>query len=412
MKAPVDVTDYTATWPAALPGVKTTVRIGADGQLLFEDEGGGGGGAPGGDTSQVQFNDGGAFGGDPGLTFDKENDRLLVTRDAIGAGQSDAHGFALVNTTAAADGAQQYSPATRRRGSGWKTNAPAGSQTIDFRDFVQTIQGAAAPTGLLLHQVSLGGAAYADRFAVGTDGTIWGLAPSGGQCFRIGGGTGGAIASLTFPSFLVVEASDNGTRWKVQISGSALTDHSLFAQGGLFVMGGAGADSCVKVKAGTAATVYTAPGVYLDSTVYYDGDSFASKSAATGGVLRDFRYDGVETHTWGDKVTTTDATAATLWSETLGDNTVHVVEVLWVARRTDAAGRASGRRRVTVYRAGGGATITAGGAQVLGTDETDGAITIGSVLFDTSSNDLRVRATGAAGQSIAWRVHVLKVHAN
>lgn len=39
---------------------------------------GGGGGTPGGANTQVQYNDGGAFGGDAGLTFDETNDLLTV----------------------------------------------------------------------------------------------------------------------------------------------------------------------------------------------------------------------------------------------------------------------------------------------------------------------------------------------
>jgi len=38
--------------------------------------GGGGSGTPGGSTTQIQFNDGGAFGGDAGLTYDKSTDAL------------------------------------------------------------------------------------------------------------------------------------------------------------------------------------------------------------------------------------------------------------------------------------------------------------------------------------------------
>jgi len=38
----------------------------------------GGGGTPGGSDTQVQFNDGGSFGGDSGLTFDKTNNALTV----------------------------------------------------------------------------------------------------------------------------------------------------------------------------------------------------------------------------------------------------------------------------------------------------------------------------------------------
>ena len=43
--------------------------------------GGGGGGTPGGADTQVQFNDGGAFGGDAGLVYDKTTDKLTVGGD-------------------------------------------------------------------------------------------------------------------------------------------------------------------------------------------------------------------------------------------------------------------------------------------------------------------------------------------
>lgn len=43
--------------------------------------GGGGGGTPGGADTQVQFNDGGAFGGDAGLVYDKTTDKLSVGGD-------------------------------------------------------------------------------------------------------------------------------------------------------------------------------------------------------------------------------------------------------------------------------------------------------------------------------------------
>ena len=64
------------TWPNA---------DGSAGQVLITDGGGTlswstlSTGTPGGSTTQVQFNDAGAFGGDAGLTYDKTNDILTVT---------------------------------------------------------------------------------------------------------------------------------------------------------------------------------------------------------------------------------------------------------------------------------------------------------------------------------------------
>jgi len=49
------------------------------GTLTFASSGGGGSGTPGGSDTQVQFNDGGSFGGDAGLTFNKTTNDLTVT---------------------------------------------------------------------------------------------------------------------------------------------------------------------------------------------------------------------------------------------------------------------------------------------------------------------------------------------
>lgn len=185
------------------------------------------------------------------------------------------------------------------------------------------------------------------------------------------------------------------------------------ADGGVRPIQGAyfacGAAECHVVGSNGLGVEYGAQ-IKLDSPSHSTGgDSCASKSAATNGTLKQFTYDGVDTLVHGDKITTTDATATTAWSETLSDNTAHVVEALIVARRTDSAGRWSGRRRVTVYRAGGGATVE-GSVETLGTDISNGITP--TVTFDASSNDVRLRVTGESGKTISWRVHIQKVHAN
>jgi len=48
---------------------------------------GGGGGTPGGSDTQVQFNDGGAFGGDAGLTYDATNGSLSVGGKTVTASE-------------------------------------------------------------------------------------------------------------------------------------------------------------------------------------------------------------------------------------------------------------------------------------------------------------------------------------
>lgn len=134
--------------------------------------------------------------------------------------------------------------------------------------------------------------------------------------------------------------------------------------------------------------------------------TYFEKTAATNGELRGV-YNDVEFLNVADRVQTTDNTATTIWDETLGDNSVHVIEALVVGRRTDSAGRWSGMRRVTVYRAGGGATLD-GSVETIGTDVATNITP--TVTFDASSNDVRCRVTGEVGKTVQWRVFIRKVH--
>jgi len=106
-----------------------------------------------------------------GYVWDNEKKLLTLTKDGIGATQGD-YGLALVNTTDAAAGAQQYSPPIRWRGEGWKSDATAASQTVDFRAFVRPIQGATAAKGSLDFQVSINGGAYSNLMSLFSSGRV------------------------------------------------------------------------------------------------------------------------------------------------------------------------------------------------------------------------------------------------
>jgi hypothetical protein len=62
--------NYTLTFPAAAPVNGYYLQTDTNGILSWAAGGGGGGGSPGGSTTQVQYNNAGAFGGMPGFTFD------------------------------------------------------------------------------------------------------------------------------------------------------------------------------------------------------------------------------------------------------------------------------------------------------------------------------------------------------
>lgn len=195
--------------------------------------GGGGGGTPGGAPGDLQFNSAGVFGGFgdfnsgtgvltiPGdLLFATDNaddiGALAATRPRTGffgtsvvsplftgnltgnvtgssslnvlkagdtmtgtltnlqtaLGVTTANALLLANTTAAAAGAQQVSPALRWTGQGWKTNAVAASQAVDFRSYLLPVQGTASPTSRLVLESSINGAAFAELFSFKSNGQL------------------------------------------------------------------------------------------------------------------------------------------------------------------------------------------------------------------------------------------------
>ena len=115
----------------------------------------------------------GGAGGGSGSSFNggTVTTAITVTIDSVATGTNPA--ITAQNTTAAAAGAQQYSPVySRGIGQGWKTNATAASQAVEFAQQVRPIQGAAAPTAEwhLLRQINAGG--YSTMLKVDSTGVV------------------------------------------------------------------------------------------------------------------------------------------------------------------------------------------------------------------------------------------------
>jgi hypothetical protein len=127
------------------------------------------GGTPGGSTTQIQLNNAGAFGGVAGLTASLSSGAITQTQTALGT--TPLAGATLTNTTAAAAGAQQVSPATVWTGRGWKTTATAASQEVSFRAYTLPVQGSTNPTGTWALQSSINGGAWTDMMTV-TSGNV------------------------------------------------------------------------------------------------------------------------------------------------------------------------------------------------------------------------------------------------
>lgn len=110
--------------------------------------------------------------GNVGVGVASPSSKLDVTTAGLGVTQTATSGLALVNTTAAAVGAQQISPALRYSGFGWKTTSTAASQAVDFRTYNLPVQGTTNPTALLTTEFSVNGGAYSTVNQQYSDGTF------------------------------------------------------------------------------------------------------------------------------------------------------------------------------------------------------------------------------------------------
>lgn len=199
---------------------------------------GGGGGSPGGDDRDVQVNDGiGGFLGTNDFEWDNAGKNLTLISgsdsfvwNAAGLGEgritttpasnTAEDGFIVRDTTAATSGNQQYSGAIRLTGQGWKTDATAASQPVDFRLYNKAIQGAANPSGQLTIESQINGGGYTEQMNLSSGGIM--TLPSGGSLafgtdtilkrnaagvVEINNGTAGTFRDLKARSWYLQDAS-------------------------------------------------------------------------------------------------------------------------------------------------------------------------------------------------------------
>lgn len=116
----------------------------------------------------------------PNFFWDDTNNRLGIGTTApafsvdilntsVGSA-SGTLGLQLQNNTAAAAGAQQYSPSLVWKGQGWKTDAVAASQPVEFYAFVEPVQGAGGPSGKWVLRRKINGVSPSEVFSVTSSG--------------------------------------------------------------------------------------------------------------------------------------------------------------------------------------------------------------------------------------------------
>jgi len=169
-----DGTNWTSAAPSGGGGLTvgtTTITGGSSTDALYNN-----GGVLGArtvttsDGTNVTFGPGNLLSTSPTITTPAITTSATVTNNSLGT--STAVGIELTNTTAAAAGAQQYSPCLLLTGQGWKTNATAASQTVNWQAYVLPVQGTANPTANWILQSQINGGGYTDKIIVSSAGIL------------------------------------------------------------------------------------------------------------------------------------------------------------------------------------------------------------------------------------------------
>jgi hypothetical protein len=122
----------------------------------------------GGSAGNLLYTDGSVIQATSGITYTASHE---INTQSIGATSTD--GYVLTNTTAAASGAQQWSPRLRLSGQAWNTTATAATNEVDWIIENQPVQGVVTRVGSnLVMSSQLAGGGYTPVFAVSSPNVI------------------------------------------------------------------------------------------------------------------------------------------------------------------------------------------------------------------------------------------------
>lgn len=240
------------------------------------------------------------FSTSPALTTPTIVTSAILNRDGIAGTSSD--GYVLANATAAAAGAQQWSPRLRFTGQGWKTTATAASQTVDWIIENVPVQGSSAPTTALSFssQINVGGFTESVQFLPNR--------------IVFTSGTGGGFHNDTFAGLYVTDESGNG-RFVFEVAGSAGSGFSITSgdrigirtnSNPVYLFAGAGSNALWQ-RNSTSAQLLSLSNTYTSTTNYerFDLDwqttsnvlLFGTQKGSGGGTARvaSWVYGGTST---------------------------------------------------------------------------------------------------------------------
>jgi hypothetical protein len=211
--------------------------------------------------------------------------------DTQSIGATSTNGLVLTNTTAAALGAQQWSPRVHFDGRGWETGTSA-SQAVDMIEELQPVQGATNPSGNLTWSSSINGGAYGAVMTLTTGGFVGiGTATpatllhvNGVETVGLNGGTGGQItlngATSGSVALSVAAAAGTGTVFQLPATNGTNT-YVLQTNGSGVTSWVAGASSFTGLTTGDLCTAASGTAIACASTLSGDVTSAGGTATAT-----------------------------------------------------------------------------------------------------------------------------------
>ena len=128
--------------------------------------------------------------------------------DTQSIGATSTNGLVLTNTTAAATGAQQWSPRVQFDGRGWETGTGA-SQAVDMIEELHPVQGATNPSGNLTWSGSVNGGAYSALMTLTSGGNVGIGTTTIPDNLDVNGGIGLTTTTATLPTNGIYSPSAN-----------------------------------------------------------------------------------------------------------------------------------------------------------------------------------------------------------
>lgn len=229
-------------------------------------------GSPGGSTTQLQYNNSGAFGGISSVVTDGTNlgigaasptytSPFNFQQDALGAtAPTKAQSLTIQNTTAAVLGTQQYTPGLTLMGNGWGTTAGT-SQNITWRQYASITQ-STVPTSTFNIDVSTAGGAFINLLSIAS-GT--GITTPGAFISSAAGATAAAFQSNAVASnanfTTLATGSNTTTTAQLLFAGASTINYRVFLRGNSATVMGVG-NSYAAFTIGTMGIAGAASGVH------------------------------------------------------------------------------------------------------------------------------------------------------